>query len=280
MDQFLRRTRLSDIVREFDLKADKSLGQHFLLDPNLLAAIAARAAPLTGLNVIEIGPGPGGLTRALLDSDAANVTAVEFDPRAVRAIEALAAEAEGRLTIIEADALRQDLTALVPAPRAVVANLPYNVGTPLLVSWLAQAGAFSAFTLMFQLEVAERICAAPDTDAYGRLAVLAQWLCETAIVMHIPAAAFAPPPKVDSALVRLIPRPNQPDRNQFRAMEKVTAAAFGQRRKMLRGALKSLGGETLLRAADIDPQRRAETLSVAEFVRLTEMSAAPAKAAG
>jgi 16S rRNA (adenine1518-N6/adenine1519-N6)-dimethyltransferase len=271
MDQFLRRTRLSDIVREFDLKADKSLGQHFLLDPNLLAAIAARAAPLAGLNVIEIGPGPGGLTRALLDSDAANVTAVEFDPRAVRAIEALAGEAEGRLTIIEADALRQDLTALVPAPRAVVANLPYNVGTPLLVSWLAQAGAFSAFTLMFQLEVAERICAAPDTDAYGRLAVLAQWLCEAAIVMHIPAAAFAPPPKVDSALVRLIPRPNQPDRNQFRAMEKVTAAAFGQRRKMLRGSLKSLGGETLLRAADIDPQRRAETLSVEEFVRLTEI---------
>jgi 16S rRNA (adenine1518-N6/adenine1519-N6)-dimethyltransferase len=271
MDQFLRRTRLNDIVREFDLKADKSLGQHFLLDPNLLAAIAARAAPLAGLHVVEIGPGPGGLTRALLDSDAAHVTAVEFDPRAVRAIEALAAEAAGRLTIIEADALRQDLTALVPAPRAVVANLPYNVGTPLLVSWLAQAGAFAAFTLMFQLEVAERICAAPDTDAYGRLAVLSQWLCETAIVMHIPAAAFAPPPKVDSALVRLIPRPNQPERLQFRAMERVTAAAFGQRRKMLRGALKSLGGEALLREAEIDPVRRAETLSVAEFVRLMEL---------
>jgi 16S rRNA (adenine1518-N6/adenine1519-N6)-dimethyltransferase len=263
--------RLSDIVREYNLTADKSLGQHFLLDPNLLAAIAARAAPLAGLNVVEIGPGPGGLTRALLDSDAAHVTAVEFDARAVRAIEALAAEAEGRLTVIAADALRQDLTVLVPAPRAVVANLPYNIGTPLLVSWLAQAGAFSAFTLMFQLEVAERICAAPDTSAYGRLAVLSQWLCETAIVMHIPAAAFAPPPKVDSALVRLIPRPNQPDRTKFRAMEKVTAAAFGQRRKMLRGALKSLGGETLLRAADIDPERRAETLSVPEFVRLMEV---------
>jgi 16S rRNA (adenine1518-N6/adenine1519-N6)-dimethyltransferase len=271
MDQFLRRIRLNDVVREFDLKADKSLGQHFLLDPNLLAAIAARAAPLTGLNVVEIGPGPGGLTRALLDSDAAHVTAVEFDPRAVRAITALAAQAEGRLTIIEADALRKDLTSLVPAPRAVVANLPYNVGTPLLVSWLAQAGAFSAFTLMFQLEVAERICAAPDTDAYGRLAVLSQWLCETAIVMHIPAAAFAPPPKVDSALIRLIPRPQQPDRNQFRAMEKITAAAFGQRRKMLRGALKSLGGEALLRDADINPERRAETLSIQEFVRLTEI---------
>jgi 16S rRNA (adenine1518-N6/adenine1519-N6)-dimethyltransferase len=270
MNQFLRRARISDVVREFELKADKSLGQHFLLDPNLLAAIAARAAPLAGLNVVEIGPGPGGLTRALLDSDAAHVTAVEFDPRAVRAITALAAEAEGRLSIIEADALRQDLTRLVPAPRAVVANLPYNVGTPLLVSWLAQAGAFSAFTLMFQLEVAERICAAPDTDAYGRLAVLAQWLCETAIVMHIPAAAFAPPPKVDSALVRLIPRPLQPERDLFRAMETITAAAFGQRRKMLRGALTSLGGEALLREADIDPQRRAETLSVEEFVRLTE----------
>ncbi len=271
MNQFLRRTRLSEIVREFDLKADKSLGQHFLLDPNLLAAIAARAAPLAGLNVVEIGPGPGGLTRALLDSDAAHVTAVEFDPRAVRAIEALAAQAPGRLTIIEADALKQDLTALVPEPRAVVANLPYNVGTPLLVSWLAQAGAFAAFTLMFQLEVAERICAAPDTDAYGRLAVLCQWLCETSIVMHIPAAAFAPPPKVDSALVRLIPRPQQPDVQQFRAMEKLTAAAFGQRRKMLRGALKALGGEALLREADIAPERRAETLSVAEFVRLMEV---------
>jgi 16S rRNA (adenine1518-N6/adenine1519-N6)-dimethyltransferase len=259
---------LREVIRTHDLRADKSLGQHFLLDPHLLSAIRTRAEPLTGLNVVEIGPGPGGLTRALLASGALHITAIEFDPRAVAAITALAETAAGRLTIIQADALKTDIPALVPAPRAIVANLPYNIGTVLLINWLTQAAEFTSLTLMFQLEVAERICAAPNTAAYGRLSVISQWLCDTAIVMHIQAAAFAPPPKVDSALVRLIPKPNQPPREHLQTMERLTAAAFGQRRKMLRGALRPLGGETLLDAAHIAPDRRAETLTVQEFERL------------
>lgn len=258
---------LRDVISIFNLRADKSLGQHFLLEPGLLARIAAAAGGLTGLNVVEIGPGPGGLTRALLEAGAAHVTAIEFDPRAVAAITALASHTD-RLSIIEGDALKQDIPALVPAPRAIVANLPYNIGTLLLVRWLHQAAAYQSMTLMFQLEVAERICATPGSGAYGRISVLSQWLCEVSMQMHIPAGAFAPPPKVDSALVRLVPRAVQPSPAELRAMERLTAAAFGQRRKMLRGALKGLGGAELLEAAGIDPARRAETLSVAEYEAL------------
>jgi len=253
---------LRDTIAQFGLKPDKSLGQHFLLDPHLLSGIAAAAGPLAGLNVIEVGPGPGGLTRALLATEAAHVTAIEFDPRAVAAIQALAEHAGGRLTILHADALKTNLAELTPAPRAIVANLPYNIGTPLLITWLAQAAAFTSLTLMFQLEVAERICATPSTPAYGRLSVLSQWLCDARILMHIPASAFSPPPKVDSALIRLTPKPNQPTTQHFQTMERLTAAAFGQRRKMLRGALKGLGGEALLERAVIAPDRRAETLTV------------------
>jgi len=258
---------LRDIIKSFDLRADKSLGQHFLLGPDLLARIASAAGDLTGVNVVEVGPGPGGLTRALLGTGAAHVTAIEYDPRAVAAITALAGLTD-RLTILEADAMKADIPALVPTPRAIVANLPYNIGTPLLVRWLQQAAAYQSMTLMFQLEVAERVCAAPDTSAYGRISVLSQWLCDVTMQMHIPAGAFAPPPKVESALVRLVPKPEQPSRQELKAMERLTAAAFGQRRKMLRGALKSLGGVALLEAAGIDPQRRAETLSVVEFEAL------------
>ncbi len=246
----ISRPSLAEIIRAFDLRADKSLGQHFLLDPSLLARIAAAAGNLEGVNVIEIGPGPGGLTRALLETKAAHVTAIEYDKRAVAAITALAATTQ-RLSIIEADAMKADLPALVPAPRAIVANLPYNIGTLLLVNWLQQAAEFQSMTLMFQLEVAERICAEPNTSAYGRVSVLAQWLCEVTMLMRIPAGAFAPPPKVESALIRLIPRPAQPPREELKAMERLTAAAFGQRRKMLRGALKGLGGDTLCAKAGI-----------------------------
>jgi 16S rRNA (adenine1518-N6/adenine1519-N6)-dimethyltransferase len=258
---------LRDVINTFNLRADKSLGQHFLLEPGLLARIAAAAGDLTGLNVVEIGPGPGGLTRALLETAAAHVTAIEFDPRAVAAITALAG-LTGRLTIIQGDAMKADIPALVPAPRVIIANLPYNIGTPLLVRWLHQAASYQSMTLMFQQEVAERIAAAPDTSAYGRISVLSQWLCAVDLQMHIPAGAFAPPPKVDSALVRLVPHAVQPSAMEIRAMERLTAAAFGQRRKMLRGALKGLGGTELLEAARIDPARRAETLSVAEFETL------------
>jgi 16S rRNA (adenine1518-N6/adenine1519-N6)-dimethyltransferase len=262
---------LVEVIRNHKLKPDKSLGQHFLLDPTPLAEIAARAGPLDGVNVIEIGPGPGGLTRALLNTRARHVTAIEYDPRAAAAITALAATSAGRLTLVEADALTLDVTTLTPPPRAIVANLPYNIGTLLLTGWLAQASSFTSLTLMFQREVAERICAAPNTAAYGRLSVLTQWLCDAHITMHIPAVAFTPPPKVDSALIHLTPKPNQPTKTQLTAMERLTAAAFGQRRKMLRGALRALGGEALLNAANIAPDRRAETLTVEEFVRVMEV---------
>ncbi len=229
------------------------------------------AGDLAGRHVIEVGPGPGGLTRPLLASAAASVTAVEIDPRAVGAMQELEAASDGRLRVVAADALRRDLTALAPAPRRIVANLPYNVASPLLVGWLRQAAAFERFTLMFQQEVAERICAPPDTPAYGRLSVLTQWLCRASLVLRIPPAAFVPPPKVHSAVVDLLPHPVQPPAALFAAMERLTAAAFGQRRKMLRGALKPLGGETLLAAAEIASDRRAETLTVAEFDRLVRV---------
>lgn len=247
------------------MDAKKSLGQHFLLDVNLIARIARQAGDLAGRHVVEVGPGPGGLTRALLATAAETVTAVEVDPRAVRAIGELVAHHPGRLRLIEADALALDLAEVVPAPRQIVANLPYNIGSPLLVGWLRQASAWERLTLMFQQEVAERICAAPDSEGYGRLGVLAQWVAACEFRLRIPPQAFSPPPKVFSAVVVITPHETQPSPALFRAMERLTAAAFGQRRKMLRGSLKSVGGEALLARVGIDGSRRAETLSVAEF---------------
>ena len=264
---------LREVIARHGLNARHALGQHFLLDANLTARIAREAGDLTGRHVIEIGPGPGGLTRALLASDAVDVTAVELDRRAIAAMEELAADSGDRLRVVAGDALRIDVTGLAPSPRHIVANLPYNVASPLLVGWLRQAGAFERMTLMFQQEVAERIAAAPDTPAYGRLSVLAQWLCDAAIVMRIPPAAFVPPPKVWSAVIVLTPHAEQPTPDLFSAMERLTAAAFGQRRKMLRGSLKSLGGEALLGRVGIDGERRAETLTIAEFDRLARVLA-------
>ncbi|MCW3473145.1 16S rRNA (adenine(1518)-N(6)/adenine(1519)-N(6))-dimethyltransferase RsmA [Limobrevibacterium gyesilva] len=269
---------LREVIARHGLDARRSLGQHFLLDPNLTARIARQAGELGGRHVVEVGPGPGGLTRALLASPAGSVTAVEVDRRAVAAITELRAAAPDRLRIVEADALALDLSTLVPAPRQIVANLPYNIASPLLIGWLRQAAAWERFTLMFQEEVADRICAAPDTPAYGRLSVLAQWLCVTEFRLRIPPAAFVPPPKVWSAVVVLTPRPWQPEPALFAAMERLTAAAFGQRRKMLRGSLKPLGGEALLARADIAGERRAETLSVAEFDRLARLLSSAAAA--
>ena len=260
---------LRETVARHGLDARKSLGQHFLLDPAVCARIAALAGDLAGRHVLEVGPGPGGLTRALLASPAAEVVAVELDRRAVAALAELAAAHPGRLRVVEGDALRVDPSALLPAPRRIVANLPYNVATPLLVGWLRGAAAIEGMALMFQQEVAERICAAPDTEAYGRLSVLAQWRCRCELLLRLPPGAFSPPPKVWSAVVGFTPHAEDPGAALFAAMERTTAAAFGQRRKMLRGALKSLGeAEALLAAAGIDGARRAETLSVAEFDRL------------
>ncbi|HEY5301025.1 MAG TPA: 16S rRNA (adenine(1518)-N(6)/adenine(1519)-N(6))-dimethyltransferase RsmA [Acetobacteraceae bacterium] len=260
--------RLREVIARHGLDARRKLGQHFLLDENLTARIARTAGDLTGRNVIEVGPGPGGLTRALLDGPCATVTAIEIDPRAAAAARELEAAFPGRLTVVEADALTLDFAALVPPPRRIVANLPYNVATPLLISWLRRASAFEGMTLMFQQEVAERICAAPGTTAYGRLSVLTQWLCAADIALRLPPAAFVPPPKVFSAVVRLTPFASQPPPAAFARMERLTAAAFGQRRKMLRGALRPLGGEALLARAGIAAERRGETLTVAEFAGL------------
>jgi len=262
------RPKLREVIARHGLDARRSLGQHFLLDGNLTARIVRAAGPLDGRHVIEVGPGPGGLTRALLDSQAASVTVVEIDPRATAAMRELAADANGRLTVIDADALGLDLSSRTPPPRQIVANLPYNIAAPLLVGWLRQAACFEALTLMFQLEMAERICAAPATPAYGRLSVLAQWVADVTIVLRLPPEAFVPPPKVWSAVVLLRPRPIQPGPTLFAAMERLTAAAFGQRRKMLRGALRSLGGERLLTEAGIPTEQRAETLDVDTFDRL------------
>ena len=261
------------MIARHGLDARRALGQHFLLDANLTARIARQAGELAGRHVVEVGPGPGGLTRALLAGAAADVTAVEIDPRAVAAIEELAVVSP-RLRVVAADALALDLAALVPPPRQIVANLPYNVASPLLVGWLRQAAQWERLTLMFQLEVAERICAAPGSAAYGRLAVLAQWVAVAELRLRVPPAAVVPPPSVWSAVVVLTPHGAQPDPLLFAAMERLTAAAFGQRRKMLRGALRALDGAALLAAAGIDPARRAETLDVAEFDRLARLLAA------
>lgn len=263
---------LRDVIAAHELGARKKLGQHFLLDLNLTAKIARAAGPLHAATIIEVGPGPGGLTRALLSEGAERIIAIERDTRCIAALAALQDAAQGRLEIWQADALEVDMAALGDAPRKIVANLPYNVGTPLLISWLTQADCFESMTLMFQREVADRIAAQPGDAAYGRLSVIANWRCKTRKLFNVPARAFTPPPKVESAVVSLIPYPSPPHPANQQALEKVTAAAFGQRRKMLRGALKSLPVDplSLLEAAGIEPTRRAETLDIAEFAALAQ----------
>ncbi len=261
---------LRDVIARHGLRPRKSLGQNFLLDPRLTDRIARAAGDLAGLTVIEVGPGPGGLTRALLARGARQVVAIERDRRCVEALGELATAHPGRLRIVEGDALETDVAGLAKPPRAVVANLPYNIATPLLLGWLADAGAFSGFTLMFQKEVAERICAAPGSRVYGRLSIAAQWACEAKRLFDVPPGAFIPPPKVTSTLVRLVPRSRPVAVADRAALEQVVAAAFGQRRKMLRSSLKRLGGDThaLLAAAGIDPTARAEDIDVGGFCAL------------
>ncbi len=254
------------------LLAKKSFGQHFLLDLNITRKIARLAGPLDGAAVLEVGPGPGGLTRALLEAGA-HVVAVEKDARFLPLLEELAQAAPGRLTLVEADALAIDAQALLTEhtpgrPAYFVSNLPYNVGTPLLTGWLIGPRFWAGMALMFQKEVAQRIVATTDDDAYGRLAVLTQALALPELVMTLPARAFTPPPKVDSAVVVLRHRPDAPEPALISKLERVTAAAFGQRRKMLRSSLKALGGEALALAAGLDPEQRAETVDIAGFLRL------------
>lgn len=261
---------LSETVAAHGLAARKSLGQHFLLDLNLTRRIARAALPFDGASVIEIGPGPGGLTRALLVEGARRVIAIERDQRCVEALAPLVGAARGRLRVVEADALEVDETTLAPPPRLIVANLPYNIATPLLIKWLDRIGEFEGLTIMVQKEVAERIVARPGDQAYGRLSVRVGWVCEAHRVFDVSPRAFSPPPKVTSSVVRLVPRPAPLCPAEPAAFERVLAAAFGQRRKMLRGALKSLGVDTpaLLAAAGIEPTARAETLGIEAFCAL------------
>jgi 16S rRNA (adenine1518-N6/adenine1519-N6)-dimethyltransferase len=254
---------LRDIIKRYGLGARKSLGQHFLLDLNLCARIARAAGNLNGVNVIEIGPGPGGLTRALLDTPARKVVAVERDHRCVEALSDLVDAHPERLEVIEADALDTDVAALVPAPRHIVANLPYNISTPLLLGWLGQIQDFDGLTLMFQKEVAERLAAGPGTKSYGRLSIITQWLCEVRFEFNIRKEAFTPPPKVASSVVTLIPRAQPLAPAEQASLETVTALAFGQRRKMLRSSLKSLNLD--FAALGIAPTARAEELSIEQF---------------
>lgn len=266
---------LREVIRELGLTAKKSLGQNFILDLNLTGRIARSAGPLDGITVVEIGPGPGGLTRALLSEGAAQVIAIEKDARCLPALEAIAAHWPDRLQIVQGDALTIDWPALLTSGEKVriVANLPYSVATPLLVGWLKTnpwPPWWDRMVLMFQREVADRIVASPGGKAYGRLAILSQWRCETRILFNLPARAFTPPPKVDSAVVAFYPRAVPFDAGNAEMLERLTAAAFGQRRKMLRASLKGLAGAVdMLREMGIDTSSRAEQLSVANFCRLS-----------
>ncbi len=265
---------LREVIARHGLAARKSLGQNFLLDINLTRRIARASGALEGVIVAEIGPGPGGLTRALLLEGAKKVVAVEKDGRCIAALEELGAAFPGRLEIVPADATKLDLSTRIETPARIVANLPYNVSTVLLVGWLGGEDWppwWDSLTLMFQREVAERIVAAPGTKAYGRLSILSQWRSNPRILFDVDRRAFTPPPKITSSVVRIEPG-EMPPGVRFRDLEKVTAAAFGQRRKMLRSSLRSLIGqpEAILESAGIDPTSRAEDIPVEGFLALAK----------
>ncbi len=264
---------LRDVIASYDLVAKRQLGQNFLLDLNLTAKIARLAGDLAGSDVLEIGPGPGGLTRGLLVEGARRVVAVEKDPRCIAALQEISAAYPGRLEVVEGDAMQIDMAALLSPPVRIAANLPYNVGTELLIRWLTPKiwpPFWTSMTLMFQREVALRITAKPGDDHYGRLAILCQWRSDAKIVMHLPPEAFTPAPKVHSAVVHLtrLEAPRFPA--DAKTLQSVVAAAFGQRRKMLRSSLKPLGGdlEALLKVADIPPTARAEEIDLQRFCAL------------
>ena len=266
---------IREVMDRYGLSPQKSLGQNFLLDLNLTRRIARAAGSLVGRQVIEVGPGPGGLTRALLELGAERVVAIEMDHRCALALEELSTAYPGRLQVVEGDALKTDMRALVGGRARIIANLPYNVGTPLLVRWLQTEPWppwFETMTLMFQKEVAQRIVAPPKSRAYGRLAVLAQWRTHARILFDVDRRAFTPPPAITSSVVELIPRPKPLAPADPKTLEKVVAAAFGQRRKMLRAALKPIARDpvALLEASHIDPTMRAEQLSVEQFCQLSE----------
>ena len=265
---------LREVIRLHNLRADKALGQNFLLDQNLTDKIARLAEIKDGATVIEIGPGPGGLTRSLVDSPAKAVIAIEYDDRAVAALQDLQEAAAGKLTILKGDALATNLLDLAPAPRAIVANLPYNISTVLLANWLSQIRAdgnsYSSMTLMFQKEVADRIVAESGNKIYGRLSVLTQWLCKVKRVLELPPEAFTPPPKINSTVLHFTPRALPAYAPSFASIEKILHTAFQQRRKMIRSSLKSYAAA--IEATGIDPTLRAEDLTVENYLQLASVS--------
>lgn len=270
---------LREVIAAYELRARKSLGQNFLLDLNLTGRIARAAGPMADYQVIEVGPGPGGLTRALLAAGAEKVIAIEKDMRCIAALRPLADAYPGRLEVIAGDALAFDLTTLGAGRTKIVANLPYNIATPLLIGWLSGADwppVWSSLTLMFQKEVAQRIVAEPGSKAYGRLSVITQWRCDAEILFDVPAKAFTPPPKVTSAIVQITPH-DAPKAEIVQAdLERVTMAAFGQRRKMLRRSLSALdvSAPELIALAGLEPTARAEEIDVAGFCTLAKAYAA------
>lgn len=272
-DRILALPPLREVIAASRLSARKALAQNFLLDLNLTRKIARAAGPIGQGTTIEIGPGPGGLTRALLLEGAEHVIAVERDARAIGALGQLAEAAEGRLTVIEGDALKLAVSTLGDTPRRLVANLPYNIATRLIIDWLRDRLAFESITVMVQKEVGQRLCATAGDADYGRLSIITGWLATASLAFEVPASAFTPAPKVTSALIKLVPRAEPLYLAERAVLEKVTAAAFGQRRKMLRASLRPLGGEALLRDADIDPTARPETLDIEAFCRLSRVYA-------
>lgn len=262
---------LREVIAKHGLSARKGLGQNFILDLNITRKIVRGAGDLSGRHVIEIGPGPGGLTRAILESDATDVHVIELDPRAIGVMQELKETAGTRLHITEGDALEFNYAA-VPSPRAIIANLPYHVASQLLIGWLRRADQFETITIMLQKEMAQRLVAKPRTPAYGRLSVMTQWLCDAKILFDVPASAFVPPPKVTSSIVHLKPKPEKPTVT-FEQMEKTVALAFSQRRKMLKGILNAnhFSGEDLLAKLNITPTVRAEELSIQQFVELAKL---------
>jgi len=262
---------LKEVIARYGLSAKKSLGQNFILDINLLDKIVRSAKQRdpqsfeTG-TVIEVGPGPGGVTRAILENGAKHLTVIEKDERCLGLLSDIQMAYPDRLTVLNEDALKVSAETLGSAPRAIIANLPYNVGSLLLTGWLKKINEFSSLTLMFQKEVAERLTARPKSSAYGRLSILTQWLCETEILFTVPPSCFVPPPKVTSAVVFLKPRTNPLAPARIDLLEKVTAAAFNQRRKMLRSSLKPIGNpEELCAAANVNPTARAEEIGIESF---------------
>lgn len=270
---------LRDVIAQNDLVATKKLGQNFLLDQNITDKIANKAGDLSGVTVFEIGPGPGGLTRSLLRSGAKKVIALEFDERAVKALQPLQEASEGALEVYYKDALEADLTQMAEGPRVIVANLPYNIATPLLVGWLRQmreqGQAFDRMVLMFQKEVAQRITAPVNSKHYGRLGILSQWLCVAHILFDLPPSVFSPPPKVTSSVVSFVPKKIEEGTPLFSSVEQVTGEGFGKRRKMIRQSMKSYTDyfETL----DILETSRAENLTIQNFIDLAKAKEANVK---